>query len=64
MEVPDGVRPLQEADCIFQAAQEARESDMPTFLAQMDSKKAFDHVDRNKALEALGEHEVGRQRTA
>ena len=39
MEVPDGVRPLQGADCILQAAQEARESDMPMFLAQMDWNK-------------------------
>ena len=64
MEVPDGVSPLQGADCVLQAAHEARESDMPTFLAQMDLKKAFDHVGRNKAPEALGEHEVRRQHTA
>ena len=54
-----GAHPLQGAQSVLTAAEKAREWDIPLFIAQIDLKKAFDHVDREAAHQALREHGVG-----
>lgn len=54
-----GAHPLQGVYCLFLAAEKAREWGKPLYAAQIDLRKAFDHVDREAALRALQEHGVG-----
>ena len=60
MEVPDGVRPLQGADCILQAAQEARESDMPTFLTPNGLEESFRPRGQKPSAGSIGRTRSGK----
>ena len=46
------------------ATDKVKEWDIPLFAAQIDLKKAFDHVDRNQAMKAVKEHGVDKQHLA